>query len=218
MRPTPALPNDPLGGHQPALNGDRTTVGRVGPNAVTQVIAALTEAGLDSRAAAIFFTAGVGDWLVNPPTTMVDERRVASLHHAVRTVLAVDQAVTVMSLAGALTADYLLAHRIPRLVQRVLGMLPPPLASRSLMRAIGDHAWTFAGSGVFSGRSGNPSVIEIRGNPLCSVDRAPAGVCVWHAAVFQRLFSVLVSPTVLVEEVACEARGDGRCRFEISWN
>ncbi|PKU23670.1 bacteriochlorophyll 4-vinyl reductase [Telmatospirillum siberiense] len=188
----------------------------VGPNAVTQVIAALQEAGLQECTSLIFTDAGVGDWLVRRPVDMVDERGVAGLHHAVRTVLPPGQAIAVMADAGRRTANYLLAKRIPRPVQTLFKILPSALASRAMMGAIRRHAWTFAGSGHFDGRAGTPMVFEIIGNPLCSRDRSPTPVCTWHAAVFQRLFSVLVSSSTRVEETACEACGDACCRFELS--
>ncbi|MEM1431648.1 MAG: V4R domain-containing protein, partial [Pseudomonadota bacterium] len=40
-------------------------------------------------------------------------------------------------------------------------------------------------------------------------------LCHWHAAVFERLFRVLVSPESSVTEVACCAMGAPACRFEI---
>ncbi|MTJ81655.1 MAG: bacteriochlorophyll 4-vinyl reductase [Telmatospirillum sp.] len=228
MRSAPTPPSergrtgDAKAGQGPA------TAGRVGPNAVIQVIAALERTGLASVSPEIFLRAGVSQWLARPPAEMIDETGAAGLHYAVRTVLSPDQAAGVLTLAGTLTADYLLANRIPRLARTILGMMPSPLAARRLVRAIDDHAWTFAGSGYFRGLSGNPTIVEILGNPLCARDRdadlqsaAPdrtEGVCFWHAAVFQRLFAVLVSPSVRVREVTCEARGGACCRFEIVWS
>jgi divinyl protochlorophyllide a 8-vinyl-reductase len=42
-------------------------------------------------------------------------------------------------------------------------------------------------------------------------------VCAWHAAVFRRLFQVLVSPAATAIETSCEASGDDRCRFVLAW-
>ncbi len=35
--------------------------------------------------------------------------------------------------------------------------------------------------------------------------------------VFQHLFAVLVHPRAQVLEIACEARGDPACVFEVRW-
>jgi divinyl protochlorophyllide a 8-vinyl-reductase len=118
------------------------------------------------------------------------------------------------------TADYLLAHRIPLPVQRVLKRLPAGLAARVLLAAISRHAWTFAGSGRFSaspaGRGRRPLVLEIRNNPLCR-GHAAVPACDFYAATFERLFQVLVHRDAQVVETACEACGDAACRFELRW-
>jgi len=191
--------------------------GTIGPNAVTQLIGALKLAGLDRLAGQIFRAAGAGAWLTDPPSVMVDERRVAGLHQAVWAVLPRPDADALMTEAGLLTADYLLVNRIPRLVQIVMKRLPARLAARILVSAIRAHAWTFAGTGRFKAKTGVPTVFEIEGNPLCHGEHTPAPVCAWHAAVFQQLFAVLVSPNTTVVETACEAHGDACCRFVIDW-
>lgn len=190
--------------------------GLIGPNAVTQLSAALHHAGLDSAAASVFAAAGASDWLAEPPGEMVDEQRVARLHVAVRATLPA-QADAILTEAGRLTADYLLAARIPRPAQAVLRLLPARGAAALLVAAIRAHAWTFAGSGRFRGDAGSPTVLQIFGNPLCAGTRAQGCVCLWHAAVFQRLFAALVAPRARVVETACEARGDGCCRFVVDW-
>jgi divinyl protochlorophyllide a 8-vinyl-reductase len=116
-----------------------------------------------------------------------------------------------------LTADYLLANRIPRLAQVFFRLLPARLAAWALMRAISAHAWTFAGSGIFSFSVGSSAEARIRDNPLCSGLRAEAPACVWHAAVFEKLFRALVSPSTRVQEIDCCARGDACCRFRLDW-
>ena len=149
---------------------------------------------------------------------MVDERQVAALHRTLRAELPAEQASLVLAEAGRLTADYLLAARIPALAQAILKLLPASLSASLLVGAIKTHAWTFAGSGRFSARSGNPLILEITNNPLCTGEHAAAPICSWHAAVFRRLFEVLVSRDVRVDEIDCEARGDGACRFSIGWS
>src|SRR5271166_4339672 len=119
-----------------------------GPNAVTQLRAALDAAGIDP--VPLFRAAGVVEWLDHPPDAMIDEARVARLHRAVRDALLAD--------AVRRTADYLLAHRIPRPARAVLKSTPPRLAAALFVPAIRAHAWTFCGSGDFAGQAGKPTV------------------------------------------------------------
>ncbi len=100
----------------------------------------------------------------------------------------------------------------------MLRMLPAPLACRALLAAIRRHAWTFAGSGTFVAVAGRPTRLAITGNPLCHDEpRSDTPHCAYYAATFERLFRVLVHPRSTVIEVACEARGEDACRFEIAW-
>ncbi|UEM24179.1 bacteriochlorophyll 4-vinyl reductase (plasmid) [Skermanella mucosa] len=190
----------------------------IGPNAVIQLVPALTRKGFDGMAPQVFAGAGVTGWLADPPAAMVDERLAAGLHRALRAGLPPGQASLVLAEAGRLTADYLLAARIPGPAQAILKLLPASLSASLLVGAIRAHAWTFAGSGRFSARGGPPLLLEIRNNPLCAGEHAPAPVCSWHAAVFRRLFEVLVSHDVRVDETGCEACGDPACRFSIDWS
>jgi divinyl protochlorophyllide a 8-vinyl-reductase len=188
---------------------------KIGPNAVIQLAAALNGAGLDQLCLAVFAAVGVADWMDNPPGAMVDERKAARLHQAVRA--ASPRAEAVLRDAGRRTADYLLANRIPKPVQTLLTLLPARLAAVVLVSAIRRNAWTFAGSGDFSAHAGSPTIFEIRGNPLCAGEQAIAPVCAWHAAVFERLFQALVSKRSRVTETECEASGDHCCRFVVDW-
>jgi divinyl protochlorophyllide a 8-vinyl-reductase len=189
----------------------------IGPNAVTQLVAALKMDGLDRVSAPIFRTAGVETWLTDPPSAMVQENLVADLHQAVRAAFPGVEGNSLMADAGWLTADYLLVNRIPRAAQVVMKLLPAVLSARLLVSAIRSHAWTFAGSGTFRARAGVPTVFEIEDNPLCRGERASAPVCAWHAGVFQQLFAVLVSRNAGVVETSCEAQGDKCCRFVVDW-
>jgi divinyl protochlorophyllide a 8-vinyl-reductase len=199
------------------MSDDPRGTGVIGPNSVLQLIEALKVAGLGDFSAQVFERAGVSDWLANPPQSMVDERPVGRLHQAVRAMASPEQGTALMAEAGRLTADYILANRIPKPAQVVLKLLPPRLAAALLVKAISAHSWTFAGTGLFSARAGLPTVVMLVGNPLCAGERAPAPVCAWHAAVFQRLFQVLVSPNARAVETECEAAGGACCRFELDW-
>ncbi|MCU0802464.1 MAG: hypothetical protein MUD11_11940 [Rhodobacteraceae bacterium] len=105
------------------------------------------------------------------------------------------RADALLAAAGLAVGDYILAHRIPPLAQRVLRLLPAALSARLLARAIARHAWTFAGS-LLPGACDHPA-------------------CHWHAAVFARLYQRLVWPDAAVTETHCAARGDATCRFVI---
>jgi divinyl protochlorophyllide a 8-vinyl-reductase len=190
---------------------------RIGPNAITRLAEVLPAIAGTDRAEQVFAAAGLlGHWR-RPPQAMVDEAEVARLHAAMRALLGPGAARIAARAAGTRTADYLLAHRIPRAAQGLLKALPAPLASRLLLRAIGGHAWTFAGSGRFEARPGHPTRLSIRGNPVCRRVAGDAPACDYYAATFEQLFRVLVHQGARVVETACEACGDDACRFEIRW-
>jgi len=193
------------------------TAGRIGPNAITRVAEVLTPR-VGSRAThELYERAGLLRYLQQPPQQMVEEAEVRQLHHTLRETLGAEQAREVSAAAGRATADYLLAHRIPKPLQHVLKRLPAAWSARVLLAAITRNAWTFVGSGDFTARVGRPVVLTIRHNPLCQGLQAEAPACDFYAATFERLFQVLVHPASGVLEVACEACGDAECRFEIRW-
>ena len=192
-------------------------LGVIGPNAVIQLVPALEVLAGAAAARRIFESSGASDWLAAPPREMVAEGLVAALHQQMRRDLDPRAAASVAGLAGRLTADYILAHRIPPLMRRLLPRLPAALAARLLLAAIARHAWTFAGSGAFAAMPGRPCVIEIAANPFVAGERAGAPLCAWHAAVFTQLFRNLVHPAAGAREVACCAAGAPACRFEVDW-
>lgn len=192
-------------------------VARIGPNAIIRVAEAMRAEVGEGRTADVFRAAGLANYLLEPPVAMVDEREVTQLHRVLRAELRASPAREVSLAAGARTGDYLLAHRIPPLAQRLLCALPPALASRALLAAIARNAWTFAGSSVFEYRAGNPSRMSLTGCPLCRGTSADAPLCDYYAATFERLFRKLVSPRATVREVACEAAGARACVFEARW-
>lgn len=191
--------------------------GRIGPNAITRVAEVLPALLGDKGTWALFDAAGLCAYLRTPPEGMVDEAEVAALHRVLRQQLGPQVAGQVARSAGMRTADYLLARRIPPPVQWLLKRLPPQWAARVLLRAIGRHAWTFAGSGHFQAAAGRPCVLTIQDNPLCRGVDAAHPACDFYSATFERLFQVLVHPAVQVVETHCEARGDPACRFELRW-
>lgn len=190
---------------------------RIGPNAITQVTAALRARCGPERAAAVLREAGLGRYLDSPPAAMVPESEVVDLHEVLRAGLEEDLRESIGRDAGERTADYLLANRIPRAVQALLKLLPAPLASRVLLAAISRHAWTFAGSGQFVATAGNPVQLSIEGCALCRGAVFDSPGCSYYAGTFERLFRVLVSPRARAREVACQGCGAPACRFEVEW-
>jgi divinyl protochlorophyllide a 8-vinyl-reductase len=194
--------------------------GLIGPNAITRVAQVLPAWRGTAFTVALFERAGLAALWQRPPDHMVPEEQVRALHLALRAALPADEATAVSRAAGRATADYLLAHRIPRPVQRLLKLLPASLASRLLVRAITRHAWTFAGTGTFSAtpaRGGRPLELALRHNPMCRGLHTTVPACDYYAATFERLFQVLVHRHAQVQETACEACGDDACRFELRW-
>ncbi len=191
--------------------------GRIGPNAIIRVAEVMPGLAGDDATQRLFAGVGLLHYLQQPPEAMVLESEVRRLHQALPEQLGSAAARTVALAAGERTAEYLLAHRIPRPVQTLLKALPAPLAARVLLAAIRRNAWTFVGSGQFSAEAGHPVRLHIRGNPLCQGLQAESPACHFYAATFERLFVVLVHPGARVQEVACQACGDAECRFEIRW-
>ena len=188
----------------------------VGPNAAIQLIDVLRLATDPETVERILVTAGVPEWGERPPDRMIDERLAAALHHATRASLEPDRSRAILTEAGSRTGEYILANRIPAAARAALKPLPSWISSRLLARAIAAHAWTFVGSGRFSSSRASGLVFEIAMNPFCAGETSAEPLCVWHAAVFQRLYRTLVSPGTTVVETHCRARGDVCCRFALN--
>lgn len=192
--------------------------GRVGPNAILQVIAALKEKATPEESARVFAAAGLSSYLESPPSQMVPEAEVGHLHKALREELDPGLCTAVALRAGETTADYLLANRIPDLVKKILDPLPPAVAAPILLVAISKNAWTFVGSGAMFYSLKRPITITVTGSPLCrDITGAGGPVCAYYVGTFQGLFRALVADTARVEEIACAAAGAPACVFEITW-
>ncbi|MFO1035466.1 MAG: bacteriochlorophyll 4-vinyl reductase [Geminicoccaceae bacterium] len=190
---------------------------RIGPNALIQVAETLKARLGHDVCRDIFTQADLAAALDAPPTTMVPEADVIRLHTVLRRSLGVTQAIDIAQEAGRRTGDYLLANRIPDLVQRVLRLLPSRLASRALLAAIGKNSWTFVGSGELSIEPGRPAILTVHNCPLCRETPADAPLCTFYAGTFQRLFQVIVAPATSVRETACRAMGAPACTFRVDW-
>ncbi|MBT8476187.1 MAG: bacteriochlorophyll 4-vinyl reductase [Alphaproteobacteria bacterium] len=189
------------------------TSGLIGPNALTQLLPLLEQAGGEDLRDALLLEAGI----VTLPdmTGLIDEAPVARLHQVMRAELP-ELAPSLAWKAGERTADYILANRIPHGVQMLLKILPPAISAPMLARAIARNAWTFAGSGAFEVRSLRPVTFAIRDNPVVRGEFAAHTLCHWHAAVFERLFRLLVDDRLRAREAACCAMGERACVFVIA--
>ncbi|MEM9843607.1 MAG: bacteriochlorophyll 4-vinyl reductase [Pseudomonadota bacterium] len=183
--------------------------GKIGPNSVIQLGETVT-ARLGSDAAwALYCDAGVPDLLNHPPKAMIDERVPAALFASLWDMFPQNAALLAEE-AGHRTADYIIAWRIPPVAQILMRFFPRGLAARFLLKAIRQHAWTFAGSGKCDIKPGTPHLISIRDNPLTMPD------CAWHSAVLARLFDRLVAKGTRVRHVKEFGASDPVCRFEIA--
>ena len=196
---------------------DAAHTGRIGPNAVIRLAEALD--ALESKAVTkkLFIAANLETYVHALPDTMVPEADVTLLHRHLRNDLGAGRAASVSWIAGLRTADYLLANRITRPVQRLLRLLPARLSSFILLKAIGAHAWTFAGTSRFSWKMGRPITLTFEDCPLCRHDHASEPCCSYYAATFERLFRVLINADTSVRETDCIAAGGNACRFEVRY-
>lgn len=184
--------------------------GVVGPNAVLQLCVSLREhAGRDGLHA-VFNSADLLHYLVQPPLAMVPEEHAQLLFEAVCDMFPNRLAEQVLADAGHATAQYVMANRIPASARALLRVLPAPMAARFLCRAIESHAWTFAGSGQCKAYGSRKVHLEITDNPMATPG------CPWHSAVILNLFRSLVDRSMHIVHSDCCARGDTLCRFVLS--
>ena len=196
---------------------DTAHTGRIGPNAVIRLAEALD--ALESKAVTkkLFIAANLETYVHALPQAMVPEDDVTVLHRHLRSDLGLGRAASVSWIAGQRTADYLLANRIPKPVQRLLKLLPARLSAFILLKAIGAHAWTFAGTSRFSWHMGRPITLTFEDCPLCRHDRAAQPCCSYYSATFERLFRELINADASVSETQCIAAGGSACKFEIAF-
>lgn len=190
---------------------------RIGPNALTQVADALVASGGRARAEAVFEAAGLWRRLAAPPTAMVPAAEAAALNRALFETLPREEAEAVLARAGARLGDYLLAHRIPRLAQRLIRAAPSRLGRALLYGAIRRNAETFAGADRFSAAiSAQSDILTIEESaPAADMRGADGPVCGLFAGTFERLLRVLVSDRLRVREIECAAMGAPACRFAV---
>jgi divinyl protochlorophyllide a 8-vinyl-reductase len=171
------------------LQGRRKPGALIGPNAVLKAVEVMEERLGRAETAAILADAQIarlpsGEHMI-PEVEALRLHRWLALHDPMGAFVIAEE-------AGARTADYIIANRIPRAVCWLLRHLPAALAAPMLMAAIRKHAWTFVGAGAFAAE----------GAWAFTIDRSRAGDSVpppdslfhWYAAVFTRLYRELVAP------------------------
>ncbi len=188
--------------------------GRIGPNAVLQLVPVLRDEAGEAVTARLLARAGVPE-LPDPEAGLMEEAPAARLHQVLRAELP-EAAPRLARVAGLATGDYILAHRIPKKAQALLRLMPARLSAPILARAVAKNAWTFCGSGAFRLVATWPVVFEIADNPVVRGERSETPLCHWHAAVFERLFTQLCGRDWRCTEVACCAQGAPACRFELT--
>lgn len=191
---------------------DHASAGLIGPNAILQLLPVIQRQKGPEGLAALLAQARCES--LPDGSRMIPEEDAARLHRALR-LADPERADPMAAEAGCATADYILAHRIPRAARMVLSALPAAPAAHLLSGAITRHAWTFIGSGRF--RRVDAWTFDITDNPLIRSERSTHPLCAWHAAVFGRLYSRLVAPDCRCTEVTCRAVDpDGTCRFVVT--
>jgi divinyl protochlorophyllide a 8-vinyl-reductase len=180
--------------------GRRKPGALIGPNAVLQAVAVMEERLGPAETATILADAQItrlpsGEHMI-PEIEALRLHRWLALHDPLGAMVIAEE-------AGARTADYIIAHRIPRAAAWLLRHVPAPLAAPLLMAAIRKHAWTFVGAGDFAPAGAWRFTID-RSGADDSIP-PPQSLFVWYAAVFTRLYKVLVGQDCTCRLVEPEA-------------
>jgi divinyl protochlorophyllide a 8-vinyl-reductase len=147
------------------------------------------------------------------PTEPLPEQTAHALHRALRRSHPAE-ATAILAEAGRATADSLIAKQLSSRAQTMLSGGPWTIAAWLLGRWATQNSWTFAGSAVFAPTASLE--FEMVGNPLIRGETAPAPLCRFHEALFERLFQRLVDPRLVCREVECQATGAHACRFVVA--
>lgn len=193
--------------------GRRRAESLIGPNAVLKTVEVMEERLGHAETAAILADAQITR--LPSGEHMIPEIEALRLHRwlALRDPMG---ALVIAEEAGARTADYIIAHRIPRAACWLLRRLPARLAAPLLMAAIRKHAWTFVGAGVFAAQGGWHFTIDrtAANDPVLP----PPSLFHWYAAVFTRLYRTLVASDCVCRPsaIGSAAPALGTVRYAIS--
>lgn len=170
------------------LRGRRREGSLIGPNAVLKAVEVMEERLGHAETAAILADAQIarlpsGEHMI-PEIEALRLHRWLALHDPMGAFVIAEE-------AGARTADYIIAHRIPAPARWLLCALPAALAAPLLMTAIRKHAWTFVGAGAFAPEGAWRFIIDRTGADDSLP--VPGSLFHWYAAVFTRLYRQLVA-------------------------
>jgi len=160
----------------------------IGPNAVLQAVRVMEERLGRAATRAVLVDAQIH--VLPTGEHMIPEVQALRLHRW----LALHEPLgcfTIAEEAGARTADYIIATRIPKAAVWLLRRLPALLAAPVLMAAIRKHAWTFVGAGAFLPQGAWRFTIDR--SEAHDTMMPPDSLFLWYAAVFTRLYCELVS-------------------------
>lgn len=184
--------------------------GLIGPNAILQLVPLIEQLGGPELVQDMLQKTRIA---LPDGSCMIPEQEAARFHRLLRE-CEPDRAPSLAAEAGRRTGRYILEHRIPGHAQRLLRVLPPQMSARLLSKAIAKNAWTFVGSGHF--RAVSPWEFAISDNPVIRGEISETPLCVWHAAVFEELYRVLVHPAAHCFEAHCAAQSNHKtCRFAL---
>lgn len=154
---------------------------------------------------------------VDMPTgeRMIPQRDAALVHKTLHRLFP-ERSRDIAIAAGAATARYICAHRIPRAARLLLRLMPAALSERMLTRAVLRHAWTFCGSGhVTAQRRAGATHFALHANPMVDPGSDEALQCHWHAAVFAELYSTLIGRPYAAVETDCCGSGAAACSITV---
>lgn len=167
----------------------------IGPNAILQALPVMERVLGREESARVLKEARI----CTLPTgdTMIAEVDALRLHRAL-SMRDPFEALEIAREAGAGTADYIIANRIPRAAARLLRWLPARLAAPLLMMAIAKHAWTFTGSGHFTHEGGWRFTIDR--TEASDLMMPTDSLFAWYAAVFTRMYQRMVHPHAICRD------------------
>ena len=185
-----------------------STPAKIGPNSIIQTVAALEASYGKNEAEALLTIARQGHLVGNLPSEMVEEETFHTLVKALEREIGSEKLAAILNDSGQRTAAYLLKVRIPGFFQKLLKPLPPGLAFKLLLFAIGKNAWTFAGSGDFSYTSGTTPEITVK----VTFPTLPV-VGNFYLGTFTKLLKELVNPKTTIDASITGESGDITCRY-----
>jgi divinyl protochlorophyllide a 8-vinyl-reductase len=189
------------------------SIARIGPNSLIQTIHALQTLAGPTAAFAVLAHADRLDLLDELPTALVPAHEFTTLVAAVYATLPNALATQVLEESGARTAAYVIRNRIPAPIRSLLRLLPPPLAVRLLLKAIGRHTYTFAGAAQFSYRLHPAATLRLAGDPATGRQSEYTVGPYYHGA-FQAFMRDLVSPHA---RVSADVDTAGANLFTVCW-